>query len=131
MLPIHAPLARRASASHARSALPGAPVVRRRRGARSRRRHAAAPRRQPDRARRPRVAGTGRTVPVAERVTLQTIADALGVSRTTVSNAYNRPDQLAPELRRKVLETAERLGYAGPDPAARRLRSRPGAAPSG
>jgi DNA-binding LacI/PurR family transcriptional regulator len=60
---------------------------------------------------------------VAERVTLQTIADALGVSRTTVSNAYNRPDQLAPELRRKVLETAKELGYAGPDPAARRLRS--------
>jgi DNA-binding LacI/PurR family transcriptional regulator len=60
---------------------------------------------------------------VAERVTLQTIADALGVSRTTVSNAYNRPDQLAPELRRKVLEIATELGYAGPDPAARRLRS--------
>jgi DNA-binding LacI/PurR family transcriptional regulator len=60
---------------------------------------------------------------VAERVTLQTIADALGVSRTTVSNAYNRPDQLAPELRKKVLETAKQLGYAGPDPAARRLRS--------
>jgi DNA-binding LacI/PurR family transcriptional regulator len=60
---------------------------------------------------------------VAERVTLQTIADALGVSRTTVSNAYNRPDQLAPELRRKVLEVAKELGYAGPDPAARRLRS--------
>jgi DNA-binding LacI/PurR family transcriptional regulator len=60
---------------------------------------------------------------VAERVTLQTIADALGVSRTTVSNAYNRPDQLAPGLREKVLETAKRLGYAGPDPAARRLRS--------
>jgi DNA-binding LacI/PurR family transcriptional regulator len=60
---------------------------------------------------------------VAERVTLQTIADALGVSRTTVSNAYNRPDQLAPELRQKVLETAAGLGYAGPDPAARRLRS--------
>lgn len=56
-------------------------------------------------------------------MTLQTIADALGVSRTTVSNAYNRPDQLAPELRRKVLETAKELGYAGPDPAARRLRS--------
>src|SRR5215207_9169399 len=56
-------------------------------------------------------------------MTLQTIADALGVSRTTVSNAYNRPDQLAPELRRKVLEVAQDLGYAGPDPAARRLRS--------
>jgi len=56
-------------------------------------------------------------------VTLQTIADALGVSRTTVSNAYNRPDQLAPALRERVLATAEALGYAGPDPAARRLRS--------
>jgi DNA-binding LacI/PurR family transcriptional regulator len=56
-------------------------------------------------------------------VTLQTIADALGVSRTTVSNAYNRPNQLNPELRRKVFETAAALGYAGPDPAARRLRS--------
>jgi DNA-binding LacI/PurR family transcriptional regulator len=56
-------------------------------------------------------------------VTLQTIADALGVSRTTVSNAYNRPDQLAPELRERVLEKARELGYSGPDPAARRLRS--------
>ena len=57
------------------------------------------------------------------RVTLQTIADRLGVSRTTVSNAYNRPDQLAPELRERVLATAEELGYTGPDAAARRLRS--------
>ena len=46
-------------------------------------------------------------------MTLQTIADALGVSRTTVSNAYNRPNQLNPELRRKVLETAAELGIAG------------------
>jgi len=30
-------------------------------------------------------------------VTLKTIADAFGVSRTTVSNAYNRPEPLAPE----------------------------------
>jgi DNA-binding LacI/PurR family transcriptional regulator len=60
---------------------------------------------------------------VAGRVTLQTIADALGVSRTTVSNAYNRPDQLAPELRERILDTARRLGYAGPDAAARRLRT--------
>jgi DNA-binding LacI/PurR family transcriptional regulator len=57
------------------------------------------------------------------RVTLQTIADALGVSRTTVSNAYNRPDQLAPALRERILDTARELGYTGPDPAARRLRS--------
>ena len=57
------------------------------------------------------------------RVTLQTIADALDVSRTTVSNAYNRPDQLAPELRERILAAAKELGYSGPDPAARRLRS--------
>jgi len=56
-------------------------------------------------------------------VTLQTIADRLGVSRTTVSNAYNRPDQLAPELRERVLRMATELGYTGPDAAARRLRS--------
>jgi len=56
-------------------------------------------------------------------VTLKTIADTVGVSRTTVSNAYNRPDQLAPELRDRILGTARALGYAGPDPAARRLRS--------
>ena len=56
-------------------------------------------------------------------MTLQTIADRLGVSRTTVSNAYNRPDQLAPELRDRVLRTAAELGYTGPDAAARRLRS--------
>lgn len=54
--------------------------------------------------------------------TLQTIADAVGVSRSTVSNAYSRPDQLSPELRERILSTARRLGYAGPDPTARSLR---------
>jgi len=53
--------------------------------------------------------------------TLATIADALGVSRMTVSNAYNRPDQLSPELRERVLATARELGYAGPDPVGRTL----------
>src|SRR5579875_1562467 len=56
--------------------------------------------------------------------TLASLAAELGVSRTTVSNAYNRPDQLSPELRRRVLETAKRLGYPGPDPVARSLRTR-------
>ena len=42
----------------------------------------------------------------------------------TVSNAYNRPDQLSPALRERVFETARRLGYAGPDPVARSLRRR-------
>jgi DNA-binding LacI/PurR family transcriptional regulator len=55
-------------------------------------------------------------------VTLQTVADEVGVSRSTVSNAYSRPDQLSPELRRRILQAAERLGYPGPNPSARSLR---------
>lgn len=54
--------------------------------------------------------------------TLQTVADAVGVSRSTVSNAYSRPDQLSLELRKKIHEAARKLGYPGPDPAARSLR---------
>jgi len=54
--------------------------------------------------------------------TLQTIADEVGVSRSTVSNAYSRPDQLSSELRARILAAAERLGYPGPNPSARSLR---------
>ncbi len=56
--------------------------------------------------------------------TLATLAASLKVSRTTVSNAYNRPDQLSPALRERVLGEARRLGYPGPDPVARSLRTR-------
>ncbi len=55
------------------------------------------------------------------RITLQTVADRVGVSRMTVSNAYSRPDQLSPDLRRRILAAAQELGYVGPDPAARAL----------
>jgi DNA-binding LacI/PurR family transcriptional regulator len=55
------------------------------------------------------------------RVTLQTIADRVGVSRMTVSNAFSRPDQLSAALRTKILNAAEALGYVGPDPSARAL----------
>ncbi len=55
-------------------------------------------------------------------VTLQHVADELGVSAKTVSNAYSRPDQLSPALRERVLATAARLGYPGPDPLAAGLR---------
>ena len=55
------------------------------------------------------------------KVTLQTIADHVGVSRMTVSNAFSRPDQLSSDLRARVLAAADALGYAGPDPAARVL----------
>jgi DNA-binding LacI/PurR family transcriptional regulator len=56
------------------------------------------------------------------RPTLRTVADALGVSRSTVSNAYCRPDQLSAELRDKIFETARQIGYPGPNPTARSLR---------
>jgi DNA-binding LacI/PurR family transcriptional regulator len=55
-------------------------------------------------------------------VTLQTIAERAGVSRSTVSNAYGRPDQLAPALRERILQIASDLGYPGPHPVARTLR---------
>jgi DNA-binding LacI/PurR family transcriptional regulator len=71
---------------------------------------------------------TGRDLRQRRGVTLATIAAELGVSRMTVSNAYNHPDQLSPELREKVLETAKRLGYPGPNPLAATLsRGRVGA----
>ena len=58
------------------------------------------------------------------RATLKEVASELGVSVSTVSNAYNRPDQLSGELRERVFETARRLEYGGPDPTARSLRRR-------
>lgn len=58
------------------------------------------------------------------RATLASLAAELNVSRTTISNAYNRPDQLSADLRERVLATAKRLGYPGPDPVARSLRTR-------
>lgn len=57
-----------------------------------------------------------------QRVTISDVASALGVAVSTVSNAYNRPDQLSAELRTRVLDTAAQLGYPGPDPVARSLR---------
>jgi DNA-binding LacI/PurR family transcriptional regulator len=57
------------------------------------------------------------------RVTLQTIAEHVGVSRMTVSNAFSRPDQLSATLRDRILAVAEELGYSGPDPTARALAS--------
>ena len=56
------------------------------------------------------------------RMTVKTLATVLGVSPATVSNAYNRPDQLSPQLRERILTTAEELGYPGPDAAGRNLR---------
>jgi len=58
-----------------------------------------------------------------EKLTLKTVAEKLGVSRTTMSNAYNRPDQLSPALRERIINGAAALGYQGPNPAGRLLRT--------
>ncbi len=56
------------------------------------------------------------------RITLKRLAEEVGVSPMTVSNAFNRPDQLSPALRERILDHARERGYPGPDPLARGLR---------
>ncbi|WP_119069117.1 LacI family DNA-binding transcriptional regulator [Rubrobacter indicoceani] len=67
--------------------------------------------------------GSG-TNPVFRRATSREVAALVGVSVATVSNAYNRPDQLSEGLRGRIFEAAEKLGYGGPDPLGRSLRRR-------
>jgi DNA-binding LacI/PurR family transcriptional regulator len=55
--------------------------------------------------------------------TVKSVSAELGVSTATISNAFNRPDQLSAELRAKILSECQRLGYHGPNPAARSLRT--------
>ena len=55
---------------------------------------------------------------MARRPTLLDVARAAGVSRSTVSYAYNQPDRLSDEMRARVLAAAREVGYAGPDPLA-------------
>jgi DNA-binding LacI/PurR family transcriptional regulator len=62
--------------------------------------------------------------PPLRRLTLRDLATSLGVSKTTVSNAFSRPDQLSSALRARVLEAARAAGYAGPDAVGRMLRTR-------
>lgn len=58
------------------------------------------------------------------RPTMADVAAAAGVSVMTVSYAFNQPDRVAEETRRRVLATAQRLEYGGPSPTARSLRRR-------
>jgi len=62
--------------------------------------------------------------PPRRRATIKDLAAAVGVAPSTVSNAYNRPDQLSAELRQRIFAAAEAIGYGGPNPAARGLRTR-------
>ena len=57
------------------------------------------------------------------RVTMREVAAEAGVAPMTVSYSYTRPERVAAPTRERVFEAARRLGYAGPDPVARSLRS--------
>ena len=53
---------------------------------------------------------------------MRQVADAAGVSAMTVSYVYSQPERVSPEAAARVRESAQRLGYPGPHPAARSLR---------
>ncbi len=55
-------------------------------------------------------------------LTLKDVASALKTSTATISNAFNRPDQLSVAKREKILLACKELGYAGPNKAAQILR---------
>lgn len=46
-----------------------------------------------------------------KKVTIQDIADALGISRNTVSKAINNTEGLADSTREKILQKAQEMGY--------------------
>lgn len=54
---------------------------------------------------------------------MRDVAAAAGVAPMTVSYTYTRPGRVASGTRDRVLAAAAQLGYAGPDPVARSLRS--------
>mgnify|MGYP001067432747 FL=1 len=56
-------------------------------------------------------------------IRLADVAKAAGVSQGTASNVFSRPDVVRDEVRAHVLETAKRLGYAGPSLTGRLLRA--------
>ena len=46
-----------------------------------------------------------------KKVTIQDIADALGISRNTVSKAINNSEGLAEATKEKILQKAVEMGY--------------------
>ena len=57
-----------------------------------------------------------------KRVRLRDVAEQAGVSVGSASQAFGRPELVSEQVRKRVLDAADALGYPGPDPAARRLR---------
>ena len=61
-------------------------------------------------------------MPARKRARLRDVAERAGVSIGTASQTFGHPDLVSEAVRERVLSAAKELGYAGPDPAARRLR---------
>ena len=57
------------------------------------------------------------------KVTLKSIAADLGITHTSVSNAFNNPAKVSTKLKEKILSYAKSVGYHGPNPAAKSLRT--------
>ena len=57
------------------------------------------------------------------RITIKDIAERAGVSKTTVSFAFNDPQKISKETRERVMAIATELGYI-PDPVARTLTTK-------
>ena len=56
-----------------------------------------------------------------KKLTLKDVAEQLNVSTATISNAFNRPDQLSVKLKESILSRCKEMGYYGPNAAARSL----------
>src|SRR5262245_27127105 len=59
----------------------------------------------------------------SQRVRLRDVAAQAGVSVGSASHAFRRPERVSKDVRDRVLAAAKELGYAGPAPTARRLRT--------
>ncbi|GAB2590011.1 LacI family DNA-binding transcriptional regulator [Nitrincola alkalisediminis] len=57
------------------------------------------------------------------KLTIKDVAKALNVSTATISNAFNRPDQLSIQLRQKIIEQCKLLGYDGPNSGLKNRRN--------
>lgn len=57
------------------------------------------------------------------RPTLARVAERAGVSVSTASLAFSGAGPITPETRNRVLAAAQELGYSGPNPLGRQLRS--------
>ncbi len=71
----------------------------------------------------PHAGATDERVPVSQqRPTLADVAAAAGVSVSTASLAFSGAGPIAAATRERVLETAQQLGYSGPNPLGQQLR---------